>query len=343
MGIDIGFTEESLMKCKYALCRPYRKKLIGFYSEQEENDELRDYREVEKYINMFHLRQEEPTLYTSILNETRGEENRELWYWNEYWFGDYYKDKRKVKKLKPYIETKLSSKVLFEKMPKELREEWMQKIDREELISAWWNLPYEKHQTICKPCPIRPLDEDNCYIRFSNYPGMNSFRIGFLFTIAYAATFDEQKMKDALFCFPHIDRRKGELPKDKIEELYEMIEGTPINRGAELMFNAVLDMVESVKPPEVESNAQKIIIEDTPFVDEFVSKFIYREEPYSLEETRKVLPYFETIQELADWAIWETDHGGARSKILGFKERFDNLVKALRIADKYNLEVYVSY
>lgn len=33
MGIDFGFTEESRGKSKYAKCRPYVRRVVGFYSE----------------------------------------------------------------------------------------------------------------------------------------------------------------------------------------------------------------------------------------------------------------------------------------------------------------------
>ena len=30
MGIDIGFTDENFVNCKYALCRSYRNRIIAF-------------------------------------------------------------------------------------------------------------------------------------------------------------------------------------------------------------------------------------------------------------------------------------------------------------------------
>ncbi len=109
------------------------------------------------------------------------------------------------------------------------------------------------------------------------------------------------------------------------------------------MFNKVIGMLEAIKLEGVESNVESIEMMDVPFIDEFISKFIYREQPYTLEETRSLLPYFETLQEVAEWAVWDTDYRGARSRILSFKNRFDSLVKALHVADKYGLEVQMSY
>jgi hypothetical protein len=344
MGIDLGFTEESLLKCKYALCRSYRKKLVGFYLDPEdENSELTEYRSREKYVDMFHLRQEEPTLYSSILDETRGDVNRQEWPWNKHWFGDFYADRKKARRLNPYIETKLGARVLFDKMPKELKEEWMQRVDGDSLISAWWELPVESHIRICSPCPIRPLDEVNCYLRFSNYPGMNGFRAGFLLTALYSTTLDEEKLRGAYFSFPHVQTSKGQLPADKIEELFRICEGTPVNRGGEPMFNMLVDVIEKVKPEDVQTDAEKITMVPAPFVDEFLSKYIYREEPYTQEEIAEVLPYFETLQEIADWAVFDTNVHPARANILSFKDRINRLVTALRIGQKYGIDPYVSY
>lgn len=344
MGIDLGFTEESLVECKYALCRPHRKKYIGFYADTtEEFDELGNYRQVDQYVNMCQLSQEVPALYDSILNETHGKDDMQFWPWNKYWFREFYTDGEKARGLLPYVQSKPSRVVLFDKMPKELRDEWMQKVDREELISAWWHLPYEKHKEICKPCPIRPLDEDNCYIRFSNYPGMNGFRAGFLLAVLYSTTLDEEKLRGAYFSFPHLDKQEGELPKDKLGELYEICQGTPVNKGAEAFFNGVVDLLEAAKPEGVESDVEKIDLEPIPFIDEFLSKYIYREQPYKQEEIVQALPYLETMQEIANWAIFDTDGRPARANIISFKDRFDRLITALKIGQKYGIEPYVSY
>ena len=298
---------------------------------------------VDQYVNMCQLSQEAPALYDSILNETHGKDDLQFWPWNKYWFREFYTDKDKARELLPYVRSKPGRVILFDKMPKELRQEWMQKVDQEELISAWWHLPYEKHKEICKPCPIRPLDEDNCYIRFSNYPGMNSFRAGFLFTVLYSTTLDEDKLRGAYFSFPYLDRSRGQLPADKIEELLEICQGTPVNRGGEAMFNMLVDVLEKVKPQELESDAEKIVMASAPFVDEFLSRFIYREEPYAQEEIKETLPYFETFQEVADWAIFDTDARPVRANIISFKDRFDTLITALRIGQKYGIDPHVSY
>ncbi len=345
MGVDIGFTEESLRDCRYALCRSYQKKIVAIYSEPPEKgeDKLAPYRQVDKVVNMSLLELEEPQLYHELTKDYPPFVRDTIWHWNKAWFNDYFTDRKKASKVRPYVETKPSPRVLLKGMSRELAEPLMEEVGEEHWYSAWWQLPYEKHEQICKPCPIRPLDETNCYIRFSNYPGMNGFRQGFMLTVLYAETIDEQKLKEAFFSFPYVDKTKGELPKDKIGQLIEVCEGTPINKGAERMFNTVVDMLDKVKPEEMESSAEKIDMLDVPFVDEFISKYIYRDDPYSMQETRSLLPYVETLQELADWAIWDTDHRGTRTRVIAFKERIDDFVKALKIADKYGLEVFMSY
>jgi len=345
MGIDIGFTDESLKNCKYALCRPYRKRTVAIYSEPPEqaDDHLAQYREIDKVVNMVLLEQEEPQLYQELTKDELPFAKRNIWYWGKGWFKDYYTDKKKARRVKPYVESRPSSRVLLRGMPKELAKEWMDKVGEENWQSAWYSLPFEKWEQICKPCPIRPFDDSNCCLRFSNYPGMNSFRQGFMLTVLYASTIDEQQLKETLFSFPHLDRNKGQLPKDKIGELIEMCEGTPINKSAEGFFNTAVEMLEKVKPEGLESNAAKIDMVDIPFIDEFISKYIYREEPYSLEEARSLIPYVETLQEVADWAIWDADHKAIRTRVISFKNRFSSLVTALRTADKYGLEVYMSY
>jgi hypothetical protein len=172
---------------------------------------------------------------------------------------------------------------------------------------------------------------------------MNSFRAGFLLTALYAATLDEEKLRGAYFSFPHLDRQKGEMPKDKLGQLYEMCQSTPIKKGAELFFNTVIDMLDKAIPDDVESTAEKINLEEAPFVDEFVSTFIYRDEPYSQHEIKQILPHLETLWEVADWAIYDTDAEPVRANIISFKDRLGSLITALKIGQKYGIDPYVSY
>jgi hypothetical protein len=345
MGIDIGYTESSLRNCKYASCRPYRRKVVGVYSEPPESgvDSLLPYRRIDQLVNMPLLKMEEPEIYRDIMKDQPPFAAKATWYWNESSFKDYYRDKGKAARIEQYIENKPTSYVSLDKVPKESALQLMGKVGEDNWYSAWWQNSYERQQKICKPCPIRPLDETNCYIRFSNYPGMNGFRQGFALTTLYANTIDEKRMRDAWFSFPYVDRTKGELPKDKIGQLMEICEGTPVNKGGEGVFNHVVDMLESLKPNDMVCDAGKIENTDLPFIDKFISKYIYREKPYSVDETRSLLPYVETLQEVADWAIWDANNKDIRTGIIGFKDRISSLTNALKIADKYQLEVHMSY
>jgi hypothetical protein len=172
---------------------------------------------------------------------------------------------------------------------------------------------------------------------------MDGFRQGFALAVLYSVGIDEERMKEAYFSFPHLNREAKQLPKEKIAELFDMCKDTPINKGAEVLFNNVVEMLEQMKPPDVTTDMSKIDIDPKPFIDEFISTYIYRERPYSLNDTRKVIPYLETLQEVADWAIWDTNNDNLRRPIISFKNRFQSLVTALKTADKYGLEVSMSY
>lgn len=345
MGIDIGYTESSLRNCKYASCRPYRRKVIGVYSEPPEigADSLLPYRRIDQQVNMALLEMEEPGIYRDIMRDQPPFASKANWYWNESYFKDYYTDKQKAARIEKYVESKPAAYVSLDKISQELATHLKEKVGEDNWYSAWWQNSYKQQQRICRPCPIRPLDETNCYIRFSSYPGMNSFRQGFLLTTLYANTIDEDRMKEAWFSFPHVDRTKGELPKNKIEQLKYICEGTSVNKGGERLFNHVVDMLDSFKPNEIVSDAEKIENTDLPFIDEFISKYVYREKPYSVEETRSLLPYIETLQEVTDWAIWDANDKDIRTRIIGFRDRISSLANALKIADKYQLEVHMSY
>lgn len=343
-GINIGFTDRSLKQSKYALCTPYRQKYVGIYAEVPDQgiDEFAKYRKHYQAIDMVHLHFEEPNLFERL---TKGEPplfRPDSLFWHDDVASKYGLSVEDTVKLKSYIVSKPSPKVLFNMMPDELVDELLEEAN-EQVISEWQDMAYDSQIRVCKPCPIRPLDEDNCYIRFSNYPGMSGFKLGFALSAWYAVGIDEEKLKDAYFSFPHLDRQKGELPRDKISELFEMCGDTPLNMSTEDMFNNVVDMLERKKPPDVESDAHKVDTTPMPQIDKVVSTYIYRSTPYNLEDTRKVLPYFETLLEVADWAIWDADDSPVRRSIIAFRQRFDGLVTALKIADKYGLEVAMSY
>lgn len=343
MGIDIGFTDKSLIQSKYALCRPYRSRFVGFHAEipKEGVDELAAYREKRKVINMAHLQKEEPSLYERLTKDEPPIFRQDSLFWHKNMPEIYGLNSSDTQRLKKYVESSPSSLVRFKSMPRELAGVWREKAD--DLLNAWYDMSYEKQKETCGPCPIRPMDETNCYIRFSNYPGMNGFRHGFALTLLYSAGIDKDRLKDAHFSFPQLNREKGELPRDKIIELFDMCKDVAVDKGAEDFFNNVVDMLENIKPTDAVSDMSKIDKESIPFIDEFISAYIYRETPYRIEDTRIVIPYLETLLEVADWAIWDTNNDRLRRPVIAFRNKFQSLVTALKIADKYNLEIVMSY
>jgi hypothetical protein len=317
---------------------------VGLYLEVPEkgDDEFAKYRKQYQSIDMKRLYFEEPSIFEQL---TKGEPplfRPDSLFWHDDIASKCGLNADDSRRLRGYIVSKPSPKVLFSMMPDELADKLIED-SGEQVINEWQDMAYDSQLHVCKPCPIRPLVEDNCYMRFSSYPGMSGFKIGFALTALYAVGIDEEKLKDAYFSFPHLDRRKGELPRDKISELFNICKDTPVNMGNEGMFNNVIDVLERMKPDDVESDAQKIDTTPIPQVDNFVSRYIYRNTPYRLEETRAVLPYLETLLEVADWAIWDADDSPVRRSIISFRQRFDNLVTALKIADRHNLEVAMSY
>lgn len=345
MGIDICFTDESLKGCKQALCRTYRSNIVGLYSEppKEGNDELAPYREQSSFLNLALLQQEEPHLHKLMTKDSLPVFSRDALPWHNSLPGRYGIRGADARRLKGYVESKPSAKVYLRKMPRELADKLLAETGEGDIISAWYDMPFEKHDQICRPCAVRPLDEDNCYIRFSSYPGMSSFKHGFSLAVLYSIGIDKEKLKGAYFSFPHLNREANELPKDKIGELFEMCKDSPVNKGAEIIFNSVVEMLEKMKPPDTVSDMSKIDTQPMPFVDEFISTYIYREKPYSIEDSRTVLPYLETLLEVADWAIWDTNDEKLRRPVIAFRNRFKNFITALKIADKYELEVRMSY
>ena len=116
-----------------------------------------------------------------------------------------------------------------------------------------------------------------------------------------------------------------------------------INKGPEEFFNKVFDVLSDTWPDDGNLRSNRINTMSTPFADEFLSKFIYREEPYTQDEIKQSMPYLETFKEIADWAVFDTNDKFDRSRIIGFRDRLDRLVTALKIGEKYDLEPYVSY
>lgn len=346
MGIDFGFTEESRKKSKYARCRPYLKKVVGFYAEPPEaqsEDPWAGARRSDRVLNVRRLRDEQPELYEQLQQSRWHPESEDYWYWNRAWLGEAYDDRALRTKLRPYIETKPSGEVSLNRLAEDVADEALQGAAPEDQITGWDKLEYEGRKEVCEKCPVRPLDDWTCYLRFSSYPSMTTVRAGFLLTVAYGQTITDEQVKDALFSFPHLERERGELPKDKIRSLIDELEDVEVNKQHEEFANLVFKMVSAAAGPDDKVRGGPTDLSYIPFVDEFISKFIYRDEPYAPEEARELLPYLETLKETSDWALWDADEAPQRRPLIVFRDRMGGMIEGLKIADKYALEMYVSY
>ena len=209
-------------------------------------------------------------------------------------------------------------------------------------------MPWEKKELVCSKCPVNPLDEDSCGIRFSNYPSMNYFKGGMLATILLGARYTSKDIKKNIFSFPNLDRKRGETPKDKIDELWNFCSDAEINRSGEETFNILSEMLKQFadkvdKEVEIEGAGKIIETEDFPIVEKFLSKCIYRNEPYMQEEVIRLTPLLETLYETADWVRNDMKSIQLSGLVESFQWRLNQLLKGLRTAKKYNLELCISY
>jgi hypothetical protein len=118
---------------------------------------------------------------------------------------------------------------------------------------------------------------------------MDAFRAAFLLTAAYANTMTEEQLMESLFSFPHLDRKEGQLPSDKITSLMDGLEGVEVNKRPEEFANLVYQAVSGGLGIEGEIRGGPTDLTYLPFVDEFVSKFTGRwvVQSYYCESTPK--------------------------------------------------------
>ncbi|MGH7772558.1 MAG: hypothetical protein ACREQA_10030 [Candidatus Binatia bacterium] len=104
----------------------------------------------------------------------------------------------------------------------------------------------------------------------------------------------------------------------------------------------------SIKPSRkgkkgLETTGHRISTAYLPIVDEFLAKCIYREEPYTPADAEKLVPILETIDELGDYAKHDAERREAVFAVEAFQVRLRQLVKALKMAKKFNIEFGMSY
>lgn len=344
LGIDIGFTDRSLARSPYAPCASLRREVVALYLPPEEGkpDALAPYREMRPYLALHRLQEQEPPLYRRAIEEMGLPPFLGEVPWADAVRKALPPDLRRA--LEAYVEVRPHPWISLERVPSPVRERLVKQVGEEERASAWDALPWrERTERYCKGCPIRPAGEETCSLRFSSYPGMNTFREGFLIALLYASTLEGERLQRVEGTFRHLDRSKGEVPRDKIQGLQERLRGVEVNKGPEMLFNRLVDMLEKLAPPGTDMDTERIKLTEAPFVDQFISAFIYRDTPYSPGEARGLLPSFETLLDVADSALRELRNPWMRHRLLAFRERLQALVTALQIAERYEVEAYVSY
>ena len=347
LGIDLNFSGESLENCRYSLCRKLRKKPIQVvYNDEEKEKEWWQYRNIKRT----NYRDEDISLpegdqdhaYEYRMNKIAREEPDEI---AKNLSGLFKVFSGRDKYQKEFI--RWVSRDEFERLVKEYEripdseKGWVEHIWRS-------GMPWEKTMLVCSKCPVSPIDEDSCNIRFSNYPSMNYFKGGMLATILLGARYTSKDIKKNIFSFSHLDREKGETPRDKIEELLNYCSDVEINRAGEETFNILSEMLKKLadkvnREVEIEGAGKIIETEDFPIVEKFLSKCIYRKEPYSQEEVTRLIPLLEILYETADWVRNDMKSVQLSGFVESFQWRLNQLLKGLRTAKKYNLELCVSY
>ena len=345
MGIDLYFSSESLENCKYALCRKLRKRPIQVvYNDEQREKEWWQYRNIKRT----NYRDKDITI-------AEGDQD----------YAYEYKMKKIAKEELDEIAKDLSGLFKVFSGRDDYQKEfvrWVSKDEFESLVreykgipdseKGWvdniWGsgIPWEKKMMVCSKCPVNPLDEDSCGIRFSNYPSMNYFKGGMLATIILGARYSSEDIRKNIFSFSNLDREKGETPKDKMEELWNYCSDAEINRSGEESFNKISEMLKQFadkKKVEIEGLGKIIETEDFPIVEKFLSKCIYRKEPYRQEEVNRLIPLLETLYETADWVRDDMKSIQLSGLVESFQWRLNQLLKGLKTARKYNLELCVSY
>lgn len=341
MTIELGFTNDSLEKCEHALCRDYRRRIVGFsYIPPEDSpDELMPYRR---------QRTQADRLVDSIL---RGKEGRGT-----------------------------PEKVLFRGLRRGLAGKWKKLIADEDQISAWQELSPEKTRRLCRACTVPPLGEENCYdICFSSYPGIVEFKKGMLLTLhwlgdstRHPVSNDIEALQEMVLELQRLCRGTrvsyvaeglvaliGSLEADGMSEsFWPQINGTAIS--ARRLDPPVESSDESKKPgPEprlgksdIQRGAQSGRPGAVPFVDEFVSEFVYDrgpDTPYTTEEIRLALPLLSALAEAACRAAGDPpglDCSDRKEELTQlahlleiFRRKVQKLIAVLQTAERYDLEV----
>lgn len=280
MGIDIFFTDESLSNCGYALCAQQRKTPVEVtYNETNTGVpywELRRVRRSDFRHTDVALPAEDPAFAYEYKMQKVGE---------EYPSG-----------LPDEITGDLRRLILEQSKRNVLLKTFVRWVGAQEfsdlvdyctrhpdddkfsLETAWYgHLAWDERRNACRQCPVAPLDEEDCSLRFSNYPGMDYFKEGMTYLISYAEKYKRKNVDLGPFSYPHLSREKNETPRDKVVELWGYCAGTEINRTSEHFFNAVFGALDSAIGPSKKRKkglttiGHRVSTDYIPFVDEFLA------------------------------------------------------------------------
>jgi len=364
MGIDIGFVSDDLKRCPKANCREYRNTLVGFVEPEKGHEPWRGLRAYRLDASV--VRRDAPDYYRPTQQLDR--EHFALIGHMERVPAGSLPEGEAGELLKEL--TSRSQHFRYSLVPQRVmgEEEFQSKVAKVimhpdahqgPIYTAWEEvLSPEERLRICRACPLRPLGEDNCYARFSNYPGMASFRLGLMAAIAAMASIDQemgddQQVKDpfAWWTFRRLLERAGH---DSLTDLHGSLlayfgeETHEHMLRAEHFFDQVVDLldhavgeVEGMEASQSPKLSQGIRHHEA---DTLLAGLIYRDDPYQPEQMEYLLPRLYAYQAAAEWALWET--GGNKrilGLLLGFLERWRTLTGMLRTGWLVGLRVFVSY
>lgn len=213
---------------------------------------------------------------------------------------------------------------------------------RSEGEANWYSLGYDAVKELCSKCPIKPvgLGEDTCYVRFSSYPYMNLFRSGFVGALLFAME-REDKEKE-----PTVEELERTRFKDVFEKLFGLVSDTEIDLKGERFFNLAIGQLNKMGLELIEGGEEFKSLEGRgrlELIDKVITKLIYREKPYMMEEIDWFLPILQSIEEFAEEVVFRTNEVKLLRPVLFFRERIRCLIAMMETAKKFGLELSVSF
>jgi len=343
MGIDISFTEKSLMASKFALCRKHRTSVVGVYIKIPEtgNDPWLKYRKKNKILTREAAQKISVDVADQLFKEAFRSET------NTMFFDELSPATRRL--LEPVAEYRATTYIPFKGLTSQRVNKALLEAGEDHRESYWYGeLTYEQRIKICSKCPICMENERNCYVRFSNYQSIAGFKAGFNLTLSYmfSSEFNE-KATDGLFSFPHLRHADNEKPKDVIPKLMMLLGNGEVNLAGEKFFNeavvALGSISESIK-------ADRIPNTGGPIINRFMSTLIYRNKYLWYKDAEPLIPLLETILESSDHLLFFSisfEDNATRLMTYGVVTRFQSILKnyisVLKTAVKYKLDIDMNY